>query len=191
MTPGAVVAASPRFGRWTSLTPTGSPCSPPARSARTWAISGRRSCFRAASAAWHPCWQYVPWQSGHRRAAARTEAGYWVAIVVMRAAATNLADIITHDLAMNYVLASALLAVLTLIAARSTRPDPVRGWSPLVDSGGTGGDVVAGLFGTVAGDLFTIRLDCMLRLACSAWFSLALLSPAMSLHRLQCWSTGL
>ncbi|MFL5281604.1 MAG: hypothetical protein ACJ8AW_11570 [Rhodopila sp.] len=87
-----------------------------------------------------------------RRAAARTEAGYWVAIVVMRAAATNLADIITHDLAMNYVVASALLAVLTLVAARFTRPDPVRGGSPLVDGAYWMAMFVAGLFGTVAGD---------------------------------------
>ena len=87
-----------------------------------------------------------------RRAAARTEAGYWAAIVVMRAAATNLADIITHDLAMNYVLASALLAVLTLVAARFARPDPVRGGSPLVDSAYWVAMFVAGLFGTVAGD---------------------------------------
>ena len=87
-----------------------------------------------------------------RRAAARTEAGYWMAIVVMRAAATNLADIITHDLAMNYVLASALLAVLTLVAARFTRPDPVRGGSPLMDGAYWMAMFVAGLFGTVAGD---------------------------------------
>ena len=47
----------------------------------------------------------------HRRAAARTEAGYWVAIVAMRAAATNLADILTHELALGYVLASVLIRV--------------------------------------------------------------------------------
>jgi uncharacterized membrane-anchored protein len=87
-----------------------------------------------------------------RRAAARTEVGYWIAIVVMRAAATNLADIITHDLAMNYVLASGLLAGLTLVAARFTRPDPVRGGSPLVDAAYWVAMFVAGLFGTVAGD---------------------------------------
>ena len=87
-----------------------------------------------------------------RRAAARSEASYWVAIVVMRAAATNLADIITHDLAMNYVLASALLAVLTLVAARFTHPDPVRRGSPLVDGAYWVAMFIAGLFGTVAGD---------------------------------------
>jgi uncharacterized membrane-anchored protein len=87
-----------------------------------------------------------------RRRAARSEVGYWVAIVAMRAAATNLADIITHDLAMNYVLASVLLAATTLMAARFTRPDPVRGGSPLVDSAYWIAMFIAGLFGTVAGD---------------------------------------
>jgi hypothetical protein len=41
----------------------------------------------------------------------------------MRAAATNLADILTHELALGYVLASVLLGVLTMIAARFTDPD--------------------------------------------------------------------
>lgn len=105
-----------------------------------------------------------------RRVAARSEAGYWVAIVVMRAAATNLADIITHDLAMNYTLASVLLAGLTLVTARSTRPDPVRGGSPLVDGAYWGAMFVAGLFGTVAGDLIhhTIGLYTASGLLCLA-----------------------
>ena len=68
----------------------------------------------------------------HRRAAARTEAGYWVAIVAMRAAA-NLADILTHELALGYVLACVLLGVLTLIAARFTDPDFSHSGSPRVD----------------------------------------------------------
>jgi uncharacterized membrane-anchored protein len=87
-----------------------------------------------------------------RRTAARSEVGYWVAIVAMRAAATNLADLITHDLAMNYVVASALLAAMTLIAARLTRPDPIRGGSPIVDGTYWIAMFIAGLFGTVAGD---------------------------------------
>lgn len=89
----------------------------------------------------------------HRRAAASTEAGYWVAIVAMRAAATNLADIITHDLALGYVLASAVLAVLTLIAARFTDPDLSRSGSPRVDGAYWTAMFIAGVFGTVAGDL--------------------------------------
>jgi uncharacterized membrane-anchored protein len=87
----------------------------------------------------------------HRRAAARTEAGYWLAIVGMRAAATNLADILTHDLALGYVLSSVLLAGLTLFAARYTHPD-VSG-SPRVGNSYWIAMFVAGVFGTVAGDL--------------------------------------
>jgi uncharacterized membrane-anchored protein len=88
-----------------------------------------------------------------RRAAARTEAGYWVAIVAMRAAATNLADILTHDLALGYVFVSVGLWLLTLAAARFTLPDPARGGSPRVDGSYWAAMFVAGLFGTVAGDL--------------------------------------
>ena len=89
----------------------------------------------------------------HRRAAARTEAGYWVAIVAMRAAATNLADILTHDLALSYALASVLLGLLTLIAARFTDPDFARSGSPRVDAAYWTAMFIAGVFGTVAGDL--------------------------------------
>ncbi len=88
-----------------------------------------------------------------RRAAPVTEAGYWVAIVAMRSAATNLADIFTHDLVLGYVLISVLLAILTLIAACFTDPDPSRGGSPRVNGAYWAAMFVAGLFGTVAGDL--------------------------------------
>jgi uncharacterized membrane-anchored protein len=88
-----------------------------------------------------------------RRAAARTEAGYWLAIVMMRAAATNLADIFTHDFALGYTQVTVLLALLTLIAARFTHPDFSRGGSPRVDGVYWIAMFVAGLFGTVAGDL--------------------------------------
>jgi uncharacterized membrane-anchored protein len=89
----------------------------------------------------------------HRRAAQRTEAGYWVTIVAMRAAATNLADIITHDLPLGYLLASVLLGVLTLIAARFTHPDFSRSGSPRVDGAYWIAMFIAGVFGTVAGDM--------------------------------------
>jgi len=89
----------------------------------------------------------------HRRTAAPTEAGYWIAIVAMRAAATNLADIFTHDLALGYMLASVLLGVLTLLAARFTDPDFSRSGSPRVDGVYWIAMFIAGVFGTVAGDL--------------------------------------
>jgi hypothetical protein len=89
----------------------------------------------------------------HRRMAARTEAGYWIAIVAMRAAATNVADICTHDLGLGYVSVSALLGVLTLIAARFATVDFSRSGSPRVDGPYWTAMFIAGVFGTVAGDL--------------------------------------
>jgi uncharacterized membrane-anchored protein len=79
----------------------------------------------------------------HRHAALRTEAGYWVAIVTMRAAATNVADILTHGLRT----VSILLGVLTM------SPDYLRSGSPRVDSAYWTATFVAGVFGTVAGNL--------------------------------------
>lgn len=89
----------------------------------------------------------------HRRAFDRTEAGYWVAIVAMRAAATNVADAITHDLPLGYVLSSLILAGLTLIGARYTTPDYSRSGSPRVDGVYWVAMFLAGVFGTIAGDL--------------------------------------
>jgi uncharacterized membrane-anchored protein len=89
----------------------------------------------------------------HRRMAARTEAGYWIAIVAMRAAATNVADICTHDLGLGYLSVSVLLGVLTLIAARFATADFSRSGSPRVDGPYWTAMFIAGVFGTVAGDL--------------------------------------
>ena len=71
----------------------------------------------------------------------------------MRAAATNFADIITHDLALGYVLASVVLAGLTLGAARFTTLDFSRSASPRVDGTYWPAMFMASVFGTVAGDL--------------------------------------
>ena len=87
------------------------------------------------------------------QAAARSEAGYWIAIVMMRAAATNVADIMTHDLKTGYLGASVLLALLIAAAARFTRPDAARGSTPLVDGFYWLAMALAGVFGTVAGDM--------------------------------------
>ena len=87
------------------------------------------------------------------RASMRSEAGYWVAIIAMRAAATNVADITTHQLGIGYVTASVALGGLTLVAARFTHPDMARGGSPRVDGAYWTAMFLAGLFGTVAGDL--------------------------------------
>jgi uncharacterized membrane-anchored protein len=82
----------------------------------------------------------------------KAEAGYWVAIVMMRAAATNLADMITHDFGLGYIFTSVILAVMTLGAAYFTTPDLARANSPRVDGAYWAAMFIAGLFGTVAGD---------------------------------------
>ena len=117
-----------------------------------------------------------------RAAGERSEAGYWVAIVAMRAAATNLADIMTHDLAFGYVTASVLLAGLTLIAARFTHPDMARGGSPRVDGAYWIAMFLAGLFGTVAGDLIhhTIGLYLASAALCVALAGLILVRNAFA-----------
>jgi len=45
---------------------------------------------------------------------AKTETFFWTAIVIFRAGATNIGDFITHNLHVNYALASLVLAALRL-----------------------------------------------------------------------------
>src|SRR5216684_4466916 len=51
-----------------------------------------------------------------RRARQPTEVYYWLAVIVLRTAATNLADLATHDLKLGYgVVVSGLAALLVVI----------------------------------------------------------------------------
>jgi uncharacterized membrane-anchored protein len=117
-----------------------------------------------------------------RIAGAWSEVGYWIAIVAMRAAATNLADIMTHDLALGYVVSSVLLASLTLVAARFTHPNMMRGGSPRVDGPYWIAMFIAGLFGTVAGDLIhhTIGLYVASAALCAVLTGLILVRDAFA-----------
>jgi uncharacterized membrane-anchored protein len=97
--------------------------------------------------------------SADRASGRRAEAGYWVAIVLLRAAATNVADFLTHDLALGYVLPAVVLAGATLIAGGLTRTGtPARigdrpSGSPCIDGRYWIAMGLGGIFGTVAGDL--------------------------------------
>ncbi len=91
-----------------------------------------------------------------RTARIATEAFYWAAIVTLRTAATNLADLATHDLKLGYVPFILVLAALLLamVAALARRP------GPLPDDGrpDAGGlywltMLVAGTLGTALGDV--------------------------------------
>ena len=93
-----------------------------------------------------------------RRFAAWTELGYWIAIVALRAAATTVADAMTHDLRWSYAISALMLAIATLVAGRftnSSSPAGGRGFSasPTVNGRYWIAMLIAGVFGTVAGDL--------------------------------------
>jgi uncharacterized membrane-anchored protein len=98
-----------------------------------------------------------------RRSKAATEAYYWLAIIVLRTGATNLADLGTHDLKLGYPLCMALLAGLIVVMllidqARGVQPIGVAGadgrWRtlPATDTSYWITMLAAGTLGTAAGD---------------------------------------
>ena len=87
-----------------------------------------------------------------RWAGRQTQAAYWLAIVTLRAAATNVADVLTHDAGFGYQPTALLLGVAALVLGCQTRPGLGTG-SPLIDGRYWAAMLVAGIFGTVAGDL--------------------------------------
>ena len=83
-----------------------------------------------------------------------TAAAYWVAIVLVRTAATNPGDFCTHDLRLGYPATTAVLAILlaaTVVVIRRRDPDPAAGLPP-VDALYWLAMLLAGTFGTAAGD---------------------------------------
>ena len=88
---------------------------------------------------------------GDRLVWRRTEALYWVAIVALRAGATNVADAMTHDLGLNDGASAAVLAVLALGAGCWTRSGAAG--SPVIEGWYWAAMLVAGVFGTMGGDL--------------------------------------
>ena len=88
-----------------------------------------------------------------RRSRRPTELFYWLAIVTVRTAATNLADLFTHDVLLPYGWAVAGLASLlaALVAATSRRSVPAPGL-PATDGAYWLGMLLAGTLGTAIGD---------------------------------------
>ena len=120
------------------------------------------------------------------RSRATTEAFYWFAIVTMRTAATNLADLADHDLhveplAVIAVLALALVAlVLTQPDALAPRPDAGRG-APVTDARYWATMLVAGVLGTALGDYAADDLG--LEAGLAAVINLAILFGLLALGR--------
>lgn len=100
-----------------------------------------------------------------RRARIATEAYYWLAIIVIRTAATNLADLATHDLGLSYAVADLGLTALlvgVLLAdwvsrKRSAAADCVTPGEPAIKLPATDmpywvAMLIAGTLGTASGD---------------------------------------
>ena len=98
-----------------------------------------------------------------RRSRVTTEAYYWFAIIVLRTAATNLADLGTHDLKLGYFLCMGLLvalmvAMMLMDRVRGIKPTGVAGpdgrWHslPATDISYWITMLAAGTLGTAAGD---------------------------------------
>ena len=102
-----------------------------------------------------------------RRAKLRTEAYYWLAVIVVRTAATNLADLATRDLKLGYGpvesgLTALLIVILLIDLARNrstnARVAPVgrRVWNlPATDATYWVALLTAGVLGTASGDFLS------------------------------------
>ena len=89
---------------------------------------------------------------GERRVARPHEAWYWLAIVIVRTAATNLADLVVHDAGVPYpmvfvILAAVILVVMVIAARRAPAERP-----PVADGVFWTGMLAAGILGTACGD---------------------------------------
>ena len=97
----------------------------------------------------------ILWAERHSRWT--TELWYWLAIIVVRTAATNLADLLTHDLRLGYIaveLGLAALMVVVLLADRTRGAAPGPGGRMLPDADLPYWIVMlaAGTLGTALGD---------------------------------------
>ena len=87
-----------------------------------------------------------------RRAKLGHQAFYWLAIVIVRTAATNLADLATHDFRLSYGGLSLCLAIV-LAALVTLRNQPAAGGTmPTTNGWYWAGMLVAGTLGTALGD---------------------------------------
>ncbi len=94
---------------------------------------------------------------GKRRSALATQAWYWTAVIVLRAAATNLADLATHTFDWPYPLVILGLAVVQALVIWPVVPRPIlperyRTWRPTTTAWYWLSLLIAGTLGTAIGD---------------------------------------
>jgi len=87
-----------------------------------------------------------------RRTRWQGEVWYWAAIVILRTAATNLADLATHDLRIAYPRVIAGLALLMVLLARRGGRRAGAGGPPATDGWYWATMLTAGTLGTAIGD---------------------------------------
>jgi len=96
-----------------------------------------------------------------RHARVPSEAYYWLAIVTVRTAATNLADLGTHDLRLSYpwvIVGLAVLLIATVIAHRRLGARAAPTGVPDTTLPYWTGMLIAGTLGTAAGDFIAHNL---------------------------------
>jgi len=98
-----------------------------------------------------------------RRAEAATEAYYWLAIIVLRTGATNLADLVAHDLQLGYglidtALTALLIAILLADRARGGATGAGGRNLPATDAPYWAAMLTAGTLGTATGDFVAAHL---------------------------------
>jgi uncharacterized membrane-anchored protein len=89
------------------------------------------------------------WQE--RRSKTPTDVYYWLAIILVRTAATNLADLATHDLKLGFAWVIAGLTALLVLLLVSRRPGAPAGM-PATDRWYWAAMLTAGTLGTALGD---------------------------------------
>ena len=87
-----------------------------------------------------------------RRSRMGHEAYYWLAIVIVRTAATNLADLGSHDFHLRYGPMSLALTIVLLALALAARRGGDRGTMPRTNGLYWAGMLAAGTLGTALGD---------------------------------------
>jgi uncharacterized membrane-anchored protein len=94
--------------------------------------------------------------TGAQRASLRGEGWYWAIILIVRTAATNLADLATHTMGLSYPWTIAALEAILVFAVLPVRPrlmvDGDLYGRPYVDAWYWGAMLTAGTLGTAVGD---------------------------------------
>jgi hypothetical protein len=120
----------------------------------------------------------------------RTEAFYWLAIIFLRAGATNVGDGLIHIFGLSFIVASLLTGAATLAAGFFTLPPFAGAVSPLIDLRYWLAMGLGGVFGTVFGDLASHTIGMFPALIALGLGLIIVIFVRGALARLRCLATG-